>query len=474
MELKSEILTVAELLELKKGSMLIVNSEYQRGAVWNEPQQKKLIDSVMRGYPLPLIYLHHKVRTIAGMRNEGLEIIDGQQRINALYRFSEGAFKLFDPVKDDKQARFPNFIKAKPCPWAQQDFLSLSAELRKKFLETSLNVVKVTTDDEDEARDLFIRLQAGLPLNAQEKRDAWPGGFTQLVLQLAGKKEITRYPGNDFFRSLVKIKSTDRGEVRQLCAQICMLVFSRLETGSFTDIGTQDVDDFYYRNLDFNLSDPRVARVTRVLNLAVQQFSGQLTPKFRAHEAIHIVLLLDSLVHDYSKSWELKLHAAYDKFKERAAIDKKSRSGDFWFEYGALTQTQSSEARTIQRRHAFFLKHMLAELQPKMLDQARIFGEVEREILYYQQGKKCAVCKLDLKWSDLEVHHVEEHHTGGKTALENGAIVHKACHPKGAQAKEFAVTWAEQKKTIDAYALLAEIEATTPSGAEVEDDTGEV
>ena len=58
----------------------------------------------MRGYPLPLIYLHHKVRTVAGMRNEGLEIIDGQQRITALYEFNEGAFKLFDPVKDDKQA----------------------------------------------------------------------------------------------------------------------------------------------------------------------------------------------------------------------------------------------------------------------------------------------------------------------------------------------------------------------------------
>jgi len=30
-ELKSEVLTVEELLELKKGSMLIVNAEYQRG-----------------------------------------------------------------------------------------------------------------------------------------------------------------------------------------------------------------------------------------------------------------------------------------------------------------------------------------------------------------------------------------------------------------------------------------------------------
>lgn len=474
MELRSEIRTVEEILELKKGSMLIVNSEYQRGAVWSEAQQKKLIDSVMRGYPLPLIYLHHKVREVAGMRNEGLEIIDGQQRINALYRFSEGAFKLFDPVKDDKQARFPNFTKNKPCAWARADFLTLEPELRKKFLATPLNVVKITTDDEDEARDLFIRLQAGLPLNAQEKRDAWPGGLTHLVLQLAGKKEITRYPGHDFFRGLVKIKSTDRGEVRQLCAQICMLVFERAESGNFIDIGTQEVDDYYYRNLDFSLLDPRVARITKVLNQVVQIFSSQLSPKFRAHEAIHIVLLVDSLMWDYSRSWIPNFHAAYDKFKHTTALQKKARVGEYWYEYGALTQTQSSEARTIQRRHAFFLKHMLPELQPHMLDASRIYGDVEREILYYQQSKRCAVCSLEVKWNELEVHHVEEHHIGGPTSLENGAVVHKACHPKGTAAKEFAIKWeARAKATTAADVLLNELQQI-PQAASVDDEDGEV
>ncbi|MCE1183214.1 MAG: DUF262 domain-containing protein [Rhodocyclales bacterium] len=93
MELKSEIITVQDVLELKANNMLLVNPEYQRGAVWSDAQQKKIIDSVMRGYPLPLIYLHHKVRTVAGMRNEGLEIIDGQQRINALHHFKEGGLQ---------------------------------------------------------------------------------------------------------------------------------------------------------------------------------------------------------------------------------------------------------------------------------------------------------------------------------------------------------------------------------------------
>ncbi|MBK9982969.1 MAG: DUF262 domain-containing protein [Saprospiraceae bacterium] len=50
--------------------MLTINSEYQRGQVWNSGQQKRLIDSVLRGYPLPIIYLHHKRRIIEGMTKE--------------------------------------------------------------------------------------------------------------------------------------------------------------------------------------------------------------------------------------------------------------------------------------------------------------------------------------------------------------------------------------------------------------------
>jgi hypothetical protein len=41
------------------------------------------------------------------------------------------------------------------------------------------------------------------------------------------------------------------------------------------------------------------------------------------------------------------------------------------------------------------------------------------------------------------VHHVIEHSAGGATTLENGALVHKACHPKGeAQTAAFATKFA--------------------------------
>ena len=69
MKTKREYRTIEQLVDLSRAGMVKVNAEYQRGAVWNPGQQKKLIDSVMRGYQLPIIYLHYKEKTVAGMNS---------------------------------------------------------------------------------------------------------------------------------------------------------------------------------------------------------------------------------------------------------------------------------------------------------------------------------------------------------------------------------------------------------------------
>lgn len=448
MELNSDKIKIKDLLELKANNMISVNPEYQRGAVWNEAQQKKLIDSVLRSYPLPLIYLHHKKKTVAGMQREDLEIIDGQQRINALYRFGESAFKLFDPIKDVKKARFPDFIKRIDCPWAGCNFLTLSQDLKDKFNNTELFIVKVTTDIEDEARDLFIRLQAGLPLNAQEKRDAWPGGYTEFVLKFGGKSEITRYPGHPFFRTLVGLSKTDRGATRTLCAQVGMLFFEKANQGNWMDIGTQPVDDYYYRHLGFDLNSQEVLRFSKVLDLAVEVFEGFKGPKLKVHEAIHVFLLIDSLMDDYTRSWQDKFIHAFEQFRLKSAIDKKEKSGEYWYSYGSWTMTQSVSAYTLQRRHKFFSEKMYVLLTPVKKDPYRIYGELEREIIYYRDNKKCAVCGEEIKWPDLEIHHINEHQNGGQTTIENGVSVHKECHPKGQAATDFNTNWEANKQQI--------------------------
>jgi len=54
------VFKVSEIIEFKKRGLLLVNEEYQRGCVWSLRQEKLLIDSVLREYPIPKFYFHFR------------------------------------------------------------------------------------------------------------------------------------------------------------------------------------------------------------------------------------------------------------------------------------------------------------------------------------------------------------------------------------------------------------------------------
>lgn len=448
MKAQPDDLTIRDIIELRNKQMLVVNREYQRGVVWTLSQKKKLLDSVLRGYPIPLMYLHHIKQTAGKLLSQRYEIIDGQQRINALGDFHDGAFRLFDPVKDEAEARFPDFIKRQPCPWGGKGFADLDAPTKVGFLDTSLRIVQIETHDGNEARDLFVRLQAGMPLNSQEKRDAWPGQFTDFILRLGGKPGLARYPGHDFFNLLMRAQQAkDRGKFRQLAAQVAMLYFTRQLNGdsTFCDINAEAIDDFYYENLGFDSESSVAARLTVVLDKITDLLRDQKRPKIIGHEAIHLVLLLDSLLDDYTRSWESRFAIAFDTLRENLAKARLTRDdpnpSEYWLRYGIWTRVNSDRGEAIQRRHEFFSSKMHELLQPESKDPQRLFGRLERELIYYRDRKRCGVCDTDVVWSDAEVHHITQHALGGRTLIENGALVHRHCHPKGHAADVFARKW---------------------------------
>lgn len=454
MQMNHHDMTVQDIVDLYKNGMLRANPEYQRGIVWSITQRKKLIDSVMRGYPLPLIYLHHIKKQVAGMQREDLEIIDGQQRIISLNDFAEGAYALLDPIKDDKIAKFPKFIKSQSCPWAGKDIHSLSEKLRDSFLSAPLSIVNIETNDMNEVRDLFVRLQSGLPLNAQETRDAWPGHFTDFVLRLGGKPQIARYPGHKFFTDLLSMRPLkDRGKTRQLCAQLAMLYFRRRENGYdyFSDINSNAISDFYHSHIDFDQKSSEAVRFVSILDKLHDLLIGASRPKLRGHDVFHLFLLVDSLWDDYTRSWEDSLPSALDRFLENLKNANATRDAEqpdpFWLRYGQWTRVNSDRGDRIRQRHEFYTSQMLEFLNPLQLrDSKRLFGPLEREIIYFRDKKKCVVCGSTVSWSDVQIHHIQEHSKGGQTTMDNGVLVHAACHPQGKEAVLFARRYSANRR----------------------------
>ncbi|MBV9827534.1 MAG: HNH endonuclease, partial [Alphaproteobacteria bacterium] len=322
--------------------------------------------------------------------------------------------------------------------------------------------------DPNEIRDLFVRLQSGLPLNPQETRDAWPGQFTEFVLGLGGKPELARYPGHLFFQELMGLNPrTDRGKARQFAAQIALMFFTQQEQGrsAFPDINAKGINDFYFSHIDFDSTSQPAKRLISILDKVTQLLRGRKRPKLKAHDAIHLILLVDALWGDYTHSWEGKLPQAIDRFSEALASAKLNKDtanpDEFWIRYGQWTRVNSDRGERIAHRHAFYVEKMfefLAPLQPK--DPQRSFGEVEREILYFRSNKRCAVCDAPVIWNEAEIHHVIEHSEGGSTDMNNAALVHKGCHPKGdAATQDFAVKFSAAKQARQAQPVQSDEDA---------------
>ena len=119
------------------------------------------------------------------------QIIDGQQQCEALKKFIYGDLQLLEVA--DEASKLPAFLRDTeryPCPWSGQRYITLPEELRDQLNNTELETAFIKDADDAEVRDLFIRLQSGSPLNNQEKRDAYPGDFTDFILKLGGKDSL--------------------------------------------------------------------------------------------------------------------------------------------------------------------------------------------------------------------------------------------------------------------------------------------
>jgi hypothetical protein len=141
-------------------------SEYQRGQVWSEAQQRLLIDSLLRGYDIPKIYL----RKLAEGGPLLYEVVDGKQRLTAIWRFLGNEFRLSRNVDIEGIGQLGRKT------WSE---LSAAAQDRLQFAKITVSELGEATSDE--VAELFLRLQKGEPLRAAEKRNAILGPVRDFV-----------------------------------------------------------------------------------------------------------------------------------------------------------------------------------------------------------------------------------------------------------------------------------------------------
>ena len=167
---------------VESGDVLNIRPEYQRRLRWSNPMKSRLIESLLLNVPVPPIFLYES-------EEARYEVMDGQQRLNAIKEFLAGSFALsgltvLGPLNGIRYGKAPPKIKR------ALDRASLSAIVLLLESDAEVDVLKKRTDIR---RFIFDRLNSGgKQLNAQELRNAiYPGSFNRAIVDLAREDMFT-------------------------------------------------------------------------------------------------------------------------------------------------------------------------------------------------------------------------------------------------------------------------------------------
>ena len=423
---------IAELVAAWKDSSLKINEEYQRGASWTTLQMQALVDSVFRKYPIPPIFLHEiKTQGLGGRETIRYEIVDGQQRIRALAEYFSDKFSLLDA--SDKRLKLPNSLRQLPAPWGKRRFLELEEPLRKHLQENELDVFLIVgVANQDEVRDLFIRLQSGTALSRQQIRDAWPGTVGPFIERLAGK--LKKAPSVTLFKQVDRRGSKGEDERdpyepdRQFCAQLfCLFLARESDYRSQQSIGANELDKVYHENTTFEVSGQTAKRFQETLERASKVFLAATTKtlggndrrriKFRKLDVIAAMLLIQ----DLSRGEHFRFDKGFDQALAKYILDDK--------EIPAAGRVTSGP--TIARYYEAWRIPIISTIGIHV-DPKRLFDEADRKFIFGRDGGKCGICCQSVEEDEAEYDHYPLPHTlGGKTVVENGRLVHARCHPRG-------------------------------------------
>ncbi|MEO4047407.1 DUF262 domain-containing protein [Pseudomonas sp. CAU 1711] len=149
----------------------IVNRQYQRKLVWTTDEKRKLIDSILQGYPIPLILLATNTDEEG---NKTYEIIDGMQRLNAVFSYIENIFSSNDKYFNVEQlARAKQLAERGQITAHQNQENLLDDDSCARLLEYTFAVTEFPAVDPNAVNEVFGRINAyGRQLSAQEKRQA--------------------------------------------------------------------------------------------------------------------------------------------------------------------------------------------------------------------------------------------------------------------------------------------------------------
>lgn len=190
MEYTLKSLSIQDLIHLIESNTLDLSPSYQREFIWSLSDQKELINTIYKEYPLPNLFLNK-------MSNGKMEMVDGQQRTRSIYRFYKNEIKF---NKSDLQKDLDH----------------------QKFLDYIIPVVYIEKAKDEEIREFYklINKKGKFLNNAEVQRSEFHDtNFLKLADELTSTQTLINL---DLFSESTSLRLNDRDFVQELLGYLYM------------------------------------------------------------------------------------------------------------------------------------------------------------------------------------------------------------------------------------------------------------
>lgn len=419
--------TIQDIANLYKSSTknkqrhLNLSPGFQRESVWRNKDRQKLIDSILKNYPIPAIFLYR--------RKENGEIIydvvDGKQRIETCLMFmglmwgKQFSAKVQLPDKDERE-------------------LITYKLLQRRAKQYLLNGYKITTievnGDLSDVIELFVRINStGKALTSAEKRHA--KYYHSPFLKVAGKL-ANRYENYFLENEILTEAQISRMKHVEL---ICELMISIYKDDLINKKAALDkiMDD---KSLSMAKAKSIELKVVRTLNRIKRIFPYLSQTRFKQLSDFYSLCILiykfeveNLILTDKRRNkLALELLVAFSDGVDKTRLLQKKVKGiptklEKCREY-LLTVLQSTDEISQRRRREDILKGLLESIFRRK-DKDRLFSSEQRRILWNSsKDRLCNKCGKPVTWADFTVDHIKPFSKGGATKLNNAAIMHQSCN----------------------------------------------
>lgn len=150
---------ISDFVEWSNNGLLELSPDFQRRSVWTEKAKSYLIDTIIRGKPIPKILISQKLQ---GTRNIRI-VVDGQQRLRTILEYYNDDFKISRVHNTD---------------FAGKTFGTLPEDIQTEFLKYELGVDLLFDMPYEDILDVFARINSyTVKLNTQEIYNARYVGY---------------------------------------------------------------------------------------------------------------------------------------------------------------------------------------------------------------------------------------------------------------------------------------------------------